>query len=91
SVAPEKDLFLYVLSGTVEINGREVPPRSLVSFEMRGEEIAISASEEVRVLFCAGQPIREPIVSRGPFVMTSEAEIRQAMADFQAGKMGEVF
>jgi len=42
------------------------------------------------VLLLGGQPIREPIVSYGPFVMNSKAEIVEAMDDFQAGKMGSI-
>jgi hypothetical protein len=40
------------------------------------------------VLLFAGQPLQEPIVQYGPFVMNSQAEISQAVADFRAGKLG---
>ena len=42
--------------------------------------------EEAFLLFGHADPIREPVVAHGPFVMTSEAEIRQAIMDYQAGK-----
>lgn len=90
-VPSTKEVFLYVLTGLVEINGREVDERSFVTFEMSGEEFEIEALKTSLILFCAGTPIREPIVARGPFVMTSEQEIREAIADFQAGKMGSFF
>lgn len=43
-----------------------------------------------RLLVIAGKPLEQDVVQYGPFVMTSEAEIRQAWTDFQAGKMGVV-
>ena len=42
------------------------------------------------MLLLSGQPIDEPIVGYGPFVMNSEAEIKQAMLDYQSGKMGHI-
>lgn len=52
-------------------------------------EITIKAVENLRVLLYAGRPLNEPIVARGPFVMNTEEEIRQAYRDYMAGKFTE--
>jgi redox-sensitive bicupin YhaK (pirin superfamily) len=46
-----------------------------------------TGEEPVRALLIAGAPLREPIVQHGPFVMNSQAEIFQAVADFRAGRL----
>ena len=47
-------------------------------------------SEDALVLFCHGEELREPVVAYGPFVMNTEDEIREAYAEYQAGKFGRV-
>jgi hypothetical protein len=49
--------------------------------------VAIRATEDARALLIAGEPLREPIVQYGPFVMNTTDQIRQAVADFQAGRL----
>ena len=51
---------------------------------------AEGAQEAARMLLFGGVPIKEPIVQYGPFVMNDEREIRQAIDDFQSGRMGEI-
>ena len=53
-----------------------------------GEAVTIEASEPALFLFGHADPIPEPIVAHGPFVMNSADEIRQAYADYQAGRFG---
>lgn len=50
--------------------------------------VKLSASERTRALVLCGQPLGEPVVAQGPFVMNTQAEIHQAMRDYQAGRMG---
>ena len=83
--------LLVVLKGTVQINGdRIVREAQLVRFADEGEQLHLEANGEARLLLLSGEPIDEPIVGYGPFVMNSEADIRQAMNDFRSGKFGRI-
>ena len=57
-------------------------------FNHDGEEITVEAEEDSIVLVMSGEPINEPIASYGPFVMNTEAEIKQAFEEYKAGKFG---
>ncbi|MQU07782.1 pirin family protein [Pseudomonas helleri] len=82
---------LVVLHGTVEVNGAQaVGEGQLALFEREGTQIKLHASHDVVLLILSGEPIDEPIVGHGPFVMNSEAEIHQAFRDFQSGKFGRM-
>jgi len=85
---PGRSVFLYVVSGRVSVGGTPVDKWNLVQLNDDGATIAIEArnDEEAVLLFGHADPIGEPVVARGPFVMNSEAEIRQAIVDYQAGK-----
>ena len=79
--------ILLVLQGRVAVNGDEtVSAGELALFERAGEQVVLEAGADSIVLAMGGQPIDEPIVGYGPFVMNTRAEIGQAMADFQAGR-----
>jgi len=66
-------------------DAQPVANRSLVVFD-RGDEVTIEAGEAgVRFLLVSGQPLREPIAWRGPIVMNTEAELRQAFAEYAEG------
>lgn len=79
---------MLVVNGNVEVNGEKAAEHSFVLFKNEGEEIDIKASENSVLLLLSGEPIDEPIVSYGPFVMNTEAEIYEAISDFQSGKFG---
>ncbi|MNG31456.1 hypothetical protein D3C84_1172670 [compost metagenome] len=80
-----------VLRGTVQVNGSQVVREAqTVLFDRAGDEILLEANDEALVLLLSGDPIDEPIVGYGPFVMSSEAEIRQAIQAFQAGQFGQM-
>ena len=55
-----------------------------------GDALVIEAHEEVKALLLSGQPLNEPIVGHGPFVMNTMEEIRQAFVDFQSGAFGQM-
>lgn len=82
-------IFL-VLTGKVAVQGREAVEGDLAIFTRSGDRIAIQAATDTKLLLMSGEPFAEPIVGRGPFVMNSEAEIRQAYEDYQLGRMGEL-
>ena len=79
---------LLVVNGSVVVNGEIAAEHSFVLFGHQGEEIKISANHKSVILLLSGEPINEPIVSHGPFVMNTQAEIEQAMSDFRQGKFG---
>ncbi len=82
---------LLVVQGSIEVNGVEVPQDNILKFKREGEDFQIRATEaETIVLVMSGEPLNEPIVSYGPFVMNTYAEIKQAFADFGNGKFGEL-
>lgn len=82
-----RDVFCYVVSGDIAINGVDVPKWNLVEFSA-GDLVDIEAVSESIMLFGHAEPINEPIVAHGPFVMNTAQEIHQAYADYQAGKFG---
>lgn len=88
SVSESHNTALLVINGAIEVNDEEIREHDFVLFENKGNEITLKASVDSVVLMLSGEPINEPIVSYGPFVMNTEAEIREAIHDFQSGKFG---
>lgn len=82
---------LLVLSGKVVVNGQgEAGEGDLAIFARDGNGIKLEATADTVLLIMDGQPIDEPIVGSGPFVMNSREEIVQAFNDFQSGRMGRI-
>ena len=80
-----------VLSGKVAVqDGQSAAEGDLAIFSHQGDAITVEASADTHLLLMSGEPIAEPIVGYGPFVMNSKAEILQAFEDYQLGKMGEL-
>jgi len=79
--------MLVVLTGHITVNGTEgAGEAEMVLLSREGDEIAIHADGDATILVLTGEPIDEPIIGHGPFVMNTEAEIRQAAADFNSGR-----
>jgi len=86
-----RNTALVALRGTVQVNGLEsVREGQLALFDREGDQLTLEASEDAVVLLLSGEPIDEPIVGHGPFVMNTEQEIHQAFADFQSGRFGRM-
>ncbi|WP_109832558.1 pirin family protein [Reichenbachiella versicolor] len=83
-----RNILLYQLRGKSIINNHQVGNQQLVLFDNQDGGIEIKSSEETVILFLSGEPIDEPMVSHGPFVMNSTTEIMEAMRDYSTGKMG---
>jgi quercetin 2,3-dioxygenase len=79
-----------VLSGEVEVDGKKAGEGDLAIFARNGDSITVKAKTDAKLLLVDGEPIDEPVVGQGPFVMNSRAEIQQAFKDYQLGRMGEV-
>jgi len=83
--------LLVVQRGSLVVNGQETAQGvDLVVFDRQGDSIELSSREDSMALLLSGQPIDEPVVGQGPFVMNSQREIRQAFADYQQGRMGSL-
>jgi len=82
---------LVVLRGTVLVNGDQVAREAqLVMLERDGSDLLIEANSDASLLLLGGEPLDEPIVGHGPFVMNTTAEIQQAIADFNNGHFGRM-
>lgn len=82
--------ILAVLKGSVDIKDETIGPGEVGLFDREGNHICVDKAQNVTALLLCGEPINEPIVGSGPFVMNTPEEIRQAMVDYQRGKMGHV-
>lgn len=82
---------VVVLHGTVQVNGKSIArDAQMVVLDQAGQHIALEANSETSLLLLSGEPINEPIVGYGPFVMNTTQEINQAFNDFNSGKFGNV-
>jgi redox-sensitive bicupin YhaK (pirin superfamily) len=82
---------VFVLSGEVTLHdGEIIRDAELALLERDDETFTLEASSDTKILIMTGDPINEPIVGYGPFVMNSNAEIKQALQDFEDGKMGKI-
>jgi len=83
--------MVVVLKGTVMANGEDLLHDAEVAcFDRHGQGFQLESNNDARLLVLTGEPINEPVVGHGPFVMNSEAEIHQAIADFQNGEFGRL-
>lgn len=95
-VPQEYNAFAYIVDGegAFGADGERAADGQMVMFAADGDEVLIAnpvdAESELDVLLIAGLPLGEPVARYGPFVMNTEAEIYQAIEDYQSGRMGTI-
>ena len=82
--------MLAILDGAVEIGGETVADGRVAVLSDEGARVEIASAAGAKLLILGGEPIREPIAGYGPFVMNTEREIQEAIADYRAGRMGHL-
>jgi redox-sensitive bicupin YhaK (pirin superfamily) len=86
-------VFAYPLSGKglYGRDGQGIDAQKMIVFNDDGDTMSLAAgTEPLDVLLLGGAPLEEPVVRYGPFVMNTEDEIREAVIDYQAGRMGQI-
>ena len=83
--------LLFVLNGKIELSSGEILGEAgLAVLSQEGDSITFLATSDAKLLLLSGEPINEPVVAHGPFVMNSESEIRQAFEEYRTGRMGRL-
>ena len=89
--APEGwNTSLVVLKGVVQADGSTATDAKMLMFSNDGQDIQITATVDSVALLLSGEPIKEPIVGYGPFVMNTEKEISEAVDNFNSGSFGKI-
>lgn len=82
--------MIVVQKGRLLVNGETLVAVQLAQLGREGDSITLQAEMNVQALVLTGEPLNEPVVGHGPFVMNTREEISQAIRDFQEGKMGKL-
>ncbi|OOF81394.1 pirin family protein [Rodentibacter caecimuris] len=91
SVPESHNVVILVLEGTIQVGGEAIARRGeLVTFERGGADVLIESNNEAKLLILTGEPLNEPIVGYGPFVMNTREQIVEAFNDVQSGKFGRL-
>ena len=93
NIDKEQNLMIYIIDGQLQFNEEDkiAHKGDMIYFDQSSDEIQLtSISEKGSYLVLAGKPLKEPVARYGPFVANTEGEIKQAMMDYQEGKMGSL-
>jgi redox-sensitive bicupin YhaK (pirin superfamily) len=90
TVPPGHTAAVFVMKGSVRVNGQDATDAEFVILDREGEAARIDAASDAKLLVLSGEPLNEPIVGYGPFVMNTSDEIRTAITDYQSGRMGSL-
>lgn len=85
--------LIYILQGKLELlseNAEVAGTYQAIWFQQDGDTILVKALEDTRFLVLAAEPLHEPVVARGPFVMNTREQLIDAFEDYHSGKMGEL-
>ncbi len=85
AITPDHHAYCYVYEGNISIGTSKLVAPEMGILSIDGNQLVIEAGKGSRFLVVSARPLSEPIVAGGPFVMNSEAEIRQAFSDYRAG------
>ena len=86
---PEHNAFIYTIDGELELDGQKGMIKNQIALYERGDSLVnLYSKNGAEFLMLGGQPLNEPVFSYGPFVMNNEEQIRQCIANYQSGKMG---
>ena len=90
-VDPTHNAFAHIIEGKLEGEGRNLlRDEQLALYDRGGDVIRFHALEDSKFLVLGGQPLNEPLVSYGPFVMNSQDQINACIRNYRAGKMGQL-
>jgi len=89
-IPPAHSRLILNLNGETEINNRKITDGELAIIKGDIPQVSVHSKNGSQLLIMTGEPLHEPIVGYGPFVMNSDAEIKQAFSDYQMGKLGMI-
>lgn len=91
SLAIDHNAFIYVIEGEVAVQNVEKVSAKNLAILSKGDTVSVTSGDKgARFLLIAGKPLNESVARMGPFVMNTQAEIRQAVEDFHSGKFAPV-
>ena len=83
--------FVHVVEGELEVEGRrELQAQQLALYQRGGDHLRFHSINGAECIVLGGQPLNEPVVSYGPFVMNDRSQIQRCIADYRAGRMGKL-
>lgn len=90
NVPADYNAFAFVIGGETTIDGSRVRENDMAVFGQDGDQVVIESEAGAELLLIGGRPLNEPVARYGPFVMNTEREIMQAIADYQSGSFGAI-